>query len=237
MMAAAIPFIQMAAQKAQQQQADVAGMAPDIASIFGGQAQSKYTQQGLQDLINRYKQGMSSQQKMLGQSTGYLQPYNTTGQGAIGQEYSMLQQGQDPTAMVNHIMSTFQQSPAQHASIQAGLGAVSNQLESQGLSQSGLQQKALESYAQNQTADQQQQYLNNILGARQQTIGDLGQLGGFGLGAAGQEGQFTQQSADSLSNLLASQGQAELSQQQAKGQAKSSMWGGIGDIASRILSF
>ena len=100
-----------------------------------------------------------------------------------------------------------------------------NRLESQGLSQSGAEQKALEQFGQQGTAGQQQQFLSNVLGARQQTVGGLQGLSGLGLGAASTSGQLGLQGQQDISQLLQSLGMTGFNKEQADAARTSGMLG------------
>lgn len=189
-------------------------------------------QQGFQDLESQISGGIGEQRQALSSSLGLLSPFQQAGGQAAQEELGLLRGGADPTAQVNRILSQFQQSPAQRASIRTGLDAVQNRLESQGLSQSGAEQEALEKFAQNQTSQQQQQFLQSVLGARGQTLGGLGQLGGLGLGAARAGTQAQLQTAQNIADLMESLGQTQRAQQQQQGGDTSGIIGSIGSLAS-----
>lgn len=209
----------------------VGGGADILGAIFGGRA----TQRGLGDLESQLRAAMAGQQQAMQTGLAGFQPFQQAGGGAVQQELGMLQAGADPTAQVSQILGAFQQSPAQRATIQAGLEAVQNRLQAQGLGASGAQQRALEQFAQQQTAGQQQQFLQNVMGARAQTLGGLGQLGGLGLGAAGGAAQLGLRGQEDISSLLASLGQTQLAQQQARGGMGAGVLGGITSILQSIL--
>jgi len=209
----------------------VGGGADWLSLLLGGRAEEK----GFGDLESQLRAAMGGQQQALTGALTGLAPFQQAGAGAVGQELQMLQAGQDPTAMINQITQAFQQSPAQRATIQAGLGAVQNRLAAQGLGQSGLEQKALEQFAQGTTAQQQQQYLQDVLTGRGQTLSGLGQLGGMGLGAATTGGQFQMQSAENMANLLESLGQTQLAQQFRSGQRTGGEIGSLASILQSIL--
>ncbi len=202
-----------------------------LASIFGGQQ----TQSGLGDLESQIQGGIGEEQRALQQALAGLRPFQQTGATAGASELALLQQGQDPAGMINAILGKFQQSPAQQAAIQAGLGAVSNRAIAQGLGQSGAEQKALEQFAQTQTANQAQQFLNSVLAGRGQTLSGLGQLSGQGLGAAQAGAQAGMRTSEDISSLLGSLGQAQLGGAQQQGSEFGNILGDVGSIASLFL--
>ena len=224
-----------AMQKQQSQEQGIQGMFGDFGNMMGNYFQSKYNIQGLKNLEAMEGQGIDTIKGYTQQSIAGLDPYRTSGNAAESQELSMLQQGRNPTQMVNQILGSFQQSPYQSAAMNAGLDAVRNKMIASGLGGSGAEEKALESYGQGQMSDMQNQYLQNILGARGQTLSGLGQLSGMGLNAAGTEGQIRGQAGQDIAGLLSSMGMAQQKEQQSRGSQKGSFWGGLGDIGSNFI--
>lgn len=200
------------------------GIADIFGSIIGGQQQ----QQGFGDLESQIRAALAGQKGATGQELGLLSPFEKGGLGAFQQELSSLQGSQDPTAFINKTLSQFQQSPAQKATIQAGLGAVQNRLGAQGLGQSGAEQEQLEQFAQQQTAGQQQQFLQNVLGQQARQRGQLQGLAGLGFGAAQSGVGALQGGQVNISDLLESLGQSQLGSAQARAQETQGIAGGIG---------
>jgi hypothetical protein len=229
------------------------GIGDILGSLIGGGQQ----QAGFGDLESQIRAAMAGQGQATQQALGLLKPFQTGGAqafqqelGALGQPGVGLPQEQDPTAFINQALSKFQQSPAQKASIQAGLEAVQNRLGAQGLGGSGAEQEALEQFAQQQTGAQQQQFLQNVLGeqARQQALGGLqlqqrGQtlgalrgLAGLGLGGAQTGAQTILGGQQNIADLLESLGSTQLAAQQARAQQTQQTTGGIGGILGGISS-
>jgi hypothetical protein len=197
------------------------------ANILGAILSSRHNQAAYQDYIGQLRQGITGEQAGLKSSIGFLSPFQQHGAAAGTQELAMLQAGKDPTAMVNQILSGFQQSGAQKATIQAGLTAAQSRMGAQGLGGSGAEAKALEQFAQQQTAGQQQQFLQSVIGARGQTLSGLGQLGGFGLGAAQTETQAELETAENIAKLRQSVGAAQAKAEAAKGGLDTSIIGSV----------
>jgi hypothetical protein len=208
-----------------------AGPANIIGSILG----RRHTQAAYRDYNKQLRAAMSGEQAGLEHSIGYLSPFQQHGVAAGTQELAMLQEGKDPAGFINSIMGRFQQSPAQRAAIHAGLGAAQSRLTSQGLARSGAEQKALENYAQQQTAGQYQQFLQSVLAGRQQTLGGLGQLGQLGLGAAQSEAQAQQQTAEDMAALRQSLGGSEAAAENAKGSEDAGIIGSVGNWLGSIF--
>lgn len=209
----------------------IGGGANLLSLLLGGRGE----QRGFGDIESQLQQALAGERGAIGTALGGLAPFQQAGQAATGQELAMLQAGADPTAQVSRILGAFQQSPAQKATIEAGLSAVQNRLQAQGIGQSGAQQKALEQFAQTGTAGQQQQFLQSVLGARGQTLGGLGGLGQLGLGAAGQMGQLGLRGQEDISSLLQSLGMTQFGAEQAGGQRQAGIIGSIADLLKGIL--
>lgn len=208
------------------------GLADIIGSLIGGQQQ----QAGFGDLEAQLRQAMSGQQGATTKELGLLQPFQQGGAGAFQQELAGLKQEQDPAAFINQALSQFQQSPAQKAGIQAGLTAVQNRAQAQGLGQSGAEQEALEQFAQQQTGTQQQQFLQNVLGLQQRRLSGLGSAAGLGFGAAQQGAGLIQGGQTNIADLLASLGQTQLGAAQAGAQTTQGVAGGIGSSLGGLAS-
>lgn len=207
----------------------LAGILGPLANLFGGIAGGGDIQAGFGDIEKQLQAGIGTQQQFLQQALGQLSPFRTAGVTGIQGALSALQQEGDPTGFVNQILSQFQQSPAQKAGIQSGLTAVQNRLQAQGLGQSGAEQKSLEQFAQQQTGQQQQQFLQNVLGLQQQRISGLSGLGGMGLQAAGQGAQSIFGTGQNISQLQAAIGQAQAQAEAAKAaQKQQEIGGGLG---------
>lgn len=197
------------------------------ANIIGAILSGRHTQAAYQDYEKQLRASMTGEQAGLQHSIGYLSPFQQHGAAAGTQELAMLQEGKDPAGFINSIMGRFQQSPAQSAAIQAGLRAAQSRLTSQGLAQSGAEQKALANYAQQQTAGQYQQFLQSVLAGRQQTLGGLGQLGQLGLGAAQTETQAELQTAQNMAELRQSLGGTQAKAESAKGAEDTAITGSV----------
>jgi hypothetical protein len=214
----------------------LSGVLGPLANLIGGFAGGGNIQAGFGDIEKGLQTGIGTQQQFLQQALGQLSPFRTAGVTGIQGALAALQQEHDPTGFVNQILSQFQQSPAQQAGIQSGLTAVQNRLQAQGLGQSGAEQKELEQFAQQQTGQQQQQFLQNVLGLQQQRISGLSGIGGMGLQAAGQGAQGILGTGANISQLQAAIGQAKAQAEAARAaQKQQEIAGGLG-LASGIGS-
>lgn len=137
---------------------------------------------------------------------------------------------QDPAAFIRQAESGFQQTPAQRFEQQQATQGVQNLLESQGIAGSGAGAQQLAQTIANITGGQQQQYLQNLLGVRQQTLGDLLSAGQLGLGAAGTAARGAFGTGQTLAQLLGQTGQAQYGEDVARGSGINQLMGQVGAI-------
>ena len=231
-------FTPMGANSASSKLSSLFGAGPigSIANIIGSLIGGQQLRKGYQGLEEEIQGGIGQEKMSLAQALGLLSPFQTGGATAFQQSLGLLQQEQDPAAFINKQLAAFQQSPAQKATIQAGLEAVQNRLRSQGLSQSGAEQKALEEFAQQQTSGQQQQFLQNVLGLQSQRLRGLQGLAGLGLGAATTGAQGALQTGTNIADLLESLGMTRLGAAQAEAKGTQRIAGGLGGLISDLGS-
>ena len=159
---------------------------------------------------------------------GLLQPFQQAGVGAIGGLQGML--GEDPTHIINRISGQFTGSPEFTFRKQQAQGALQNQLAAAGLGGSGAAIQQTGQLASNLAGQGQHQFLQDVLGQRQQRMGGLESLFQGGLSAAGTGAGLLGQEGQALGGLA---GAGILGQQQ--GQAN--MLGGLGNLAGLFASF
>lgn len=192
------------------------GLFSGISNLLGGGApdMSGIINQGRQALGQQYDQGL-----------GYLNPYMQAGQNAMGGYQNFLNQYGDPTHMYNDIMSHYSMSPGAQFQMQQGTQAANAAAAANGMLGSGAEQKALMQYGQGIANQDQQQYLNNILGMGNTYLNGMGNLMGQGFGAANAANQNRMGYGNALGQLYGGQAQA-----QAYGQQN--LLGNIGNIIS-----
>ena len=166
---------------------------------------------------------------------GFLSPFQQAGISSLGPLQQLLMQGEDPTALINKIQTQFTQSPAQKAQQEQALSAAKSALAAQGLSGSGLGSQDLAQTVGDVLGRQQQQYLQNVLGVRGQTLGGLGDLTRLGEGAGAQMGQFGMSGAQDIANLMAAQAQAEAEARASSAQGAGGLFGDIGSLFGSIF--
>ena len=187
-----------------------------LARLFGGDPSKPY--QDAQNTYNQYAQKVF----------GYLDPYNQAGQKGLGNWQAMLQKMSDPQAFVNNILSGYKMSPAAQMQLQQGQNAISNAASASGMLGSSAFGGNMAQYAEGLTANDMQNYLNNILGVNRDVLGGYRDISGMGLQAGGQEANYANQQAAANANLAYDQSQAGLANQQG-------MWGDVGDFISNFI--
>ncbi len=131
-----------------------------LSSLFGGGDAQKAAQAAEEQ-----------ERAATGQALGLLSPFQQGGQGALSQLQGLF--GQDPTELINRILGQFQGSPAFDFQKQQAQEAQQNQLASAGLAGSGEAIQRSGQLASGLASQGQQQFLQNVLGQRQQQIGGL----------------------------------------------------------------
>lgn len=164
----------------------------------------------------------------LSKAVGYMDPYEKMGKGALGDYFAQLKQAEDPTQYIGSIMSKYQESPGAQFQRKQGLADISTGAAARGLLGSGAQARSMMKYGQGLSAQDQQQYLQNVLGLRGQTLGGLAGLGQMGEQAAGQMGQWTYGTGENLANL---QSQMAAAQQKQQSQMFGDILGAAGSLA------
>lgn len=150
-------------------------------------------------------------------------PYQEAGTGAIKNYQDWLEGQKDPSGFINKLMGDYQESPyaqyLQKQSVRAGQNAAS----ASGLSGSTPLMQQLQQNAGNIASQDQNQWLQNVLGINTQYGQGQNNLVNTG-----------QNAANSLNNLYTQQGEAAYGQKAGKQQ---DFWNTIGGIGQMIGSF
>jgi len=144
-----------------------------------------------------------------GTATGYLSPYQQTGQQSLSDLHSSLKELSDPQAYYNKIMSGYAESPAAKFQKEQGIQTIENQSEALGLGGSGKEMKDLMSYSQGLASQGQQDYLKNILGIKSGYLSGLQGITGLGEQAGTTMGATQMTGAEDTAKLEAAQAQAK----------------------------
>lgn len=155
------------------------------------------------DVLGGLQSGLGSLQ----QFGGTLAPFQQAGVSALSEFQNAIQpQIKDPVGFINNIASQFQESPGAQFQTQQGIAAANQGGVTSGALGSGAQAKALAQFAQGITSQGQQQFLQNVLGQRQQGLQGLQGLIGTGLSADQLQSQFLQALAAQQAQIGAAKG-------------------------------
>ena len=149
----------------------------DIAGdIFGGEYNSG------SDASRAYSDDIS---KIPGMVHPYYDPYVEAGRKALGQYGQMSSQmASDPTGLINHIMSQYYTSPQLQNQMKSMQTAANNAAAAGGTLGTGAEQSQVMDRAQQLSANDQQQFLQNALGVQGQGMQGLGNINQMGYGAS-----------------------------------------------------
>jgi hypothetical protein len=174
-----------------------------------------------------YDAAMDQYQQWANKSQGTQQPYLDAGTGAIGDYQSWLKGQQDPSGFINNLMGQYQESPYAKYLQQQSMNAGQNAASASGLMGSTPLMQQLQQNAGNIASQDQNQWLQNVLGINTQ----YGQ-GQQNLMSGGQN------AANSLTNMYnqmgQNMGQAAYGKEAGK---KQDFWNTLGGIGSMIGSF
>jgi len=170
-----------------------------------------------------YDKAMEQYQQWANKAQGTQQPYLDAGTGAIGDYQKWLQSQQDPSKFINDQMGNYQESPWAKNLQQQSMNAGQNAASASGLMGSTPLMQQLQNNAGTISSQDQNQWLQNVLGINTQY--------GQGQNNLMQGGQ---NSANSLTNMYnqmgQNMGQAAYGQQAGKNQDRNNMFGGLGSM-------
>lgn len=154
-------------------------------------------------------------------------PYYNAGQGAMGDYEKWLQGQQDPSGFINNLMGQYKESPYAQYEQQQSLRAGQNAASASGLMGSTPMMQQLQQNAGNIASQDQNQWLQNVLGINKQ----------YG---AGQQDMMHggQNAANSLTNLYGQQGQdmSRLAYGRQAGKQQD-FWNTVGGLGNMFGSF
>lgn len=177
-----------------------------------------------QDTDGGYGQARGAIQQGMGQQIGIeqrgeqaYQPYLGAGQYAIPKYEQALGAYADPNALYQQMMSQYRESPELGAQIQAGEQAAGRASSASGMLGSGAEMQHAAERAQSLRGQDIQNYLNRMMGMRQQYLGGLGGLAGMGERAAGGVGQLTGQLGQEIGQGYGGIARADIGEAQQPG--------------------
>ncbi len=174
-----------------------------------------------------YDKAMQQYQQYGNMAAGAQQPYANAGQGAIGNYQQWLQGQKDPSQFVNNLMGGYQESPYAKYMQQQSMNAGQNAASASGLSGSTPLMQQLQQNAGNIASQDQNQWLQNVLGVNTQYGQGQNNLMQGGQNAANQLSNI-------YSNMGNQMGQGAYGKEAGK---QNDWWNTLGGIANIGLSF
>ncbi len=181
-----------------------------LGSLFGG-------------LFGNSGSAYDKNQQWLQQAQNAQQPYANAGQGAIGDYQKWLQSQQDPSKFINDQMGNYQESPWAKNLQQQSMNAGQNAASASGLMGSSPLMQQLQQNAGTISSQDQNQWLQNVLGINTQ----YGQ---------GQQNLMNggQNAANSMGNIFGQMGENAYNKDASR---QNNFWNMMGGAGSMIGSF
>ena len=174
-----------------------------------------------------YDDAAKQYQEWMNRAQGAQQPYADAGKGAIGDYQSWLQGQKDPSGFINNLMGQYKESPYAQNLQQQSMNAGQNAASASGLMGSTPLVQQMQQNAGNIASQDQNQWLQNVLGINTQY--------GQGQNNLMQGGQ---NAANQLSNMYNQMGNSMGENAYNKGASKQNdFWNQMGGIGSIIGSF
>ncbi len=162
-----------------------------------------------------------------GKSIGTQEPYNDAGKGAISDYQTWLEGKKDPSKFVNDQMKNYKESDWAHNLQQQSVNAGQNAASASGLMGSTPMMQQLQQNSNNISSEDQNKYLQNVLGV-DKTYGE----GQNNLVNVGQNASKTM--SDTYNSLGKNMGEAAYGKEAGKQQ---DFWNAIGGAGKMIGSF
>jgi hypothetical protein len=205
------------------------GMDPSMFKDFSDTAQQRFS--GLGQLFgglfgnyaNPYNKAQDAYQNESSKVPQYLNPFFKAGTDSIPDYQNYLKGMSDPSQFINHLMSGYQESPYAKYQQNQSMRAARNMGSASGLGGSTPLTQFAEQQAQGIASGDQQNYLNNVMGANQQYGQGLSGMMNMGYGAGSQLADWQKSQADQMANFAYNKAQAKQNQ-------GSDIWGGLSNI-------
>lgn len=170
-----------------------------------------------------YDKAMEQYQQWANKAQGTQQPFLDAGTGAIGDYQKWLQGQQDPSKFINDQMGNYQESPWAKNLQQQSMNAGQNAASASGLMGSTPLMQQLQQNAGSISSQDQNQWLQNVLGINTQY--------GQGQNNLMQGGQNAANSLTNMYNQMGNNmGQAAYGKEAGKNQDRNNMFGGLGSM-------
>jgi len=190
-------------------------------TLSGGQTQ------GYTDIKRAIEEAQKKLPGYYEQAQSYLQPYQQAGVGALESYQKGLSRMADPQAFYQQMMSGYETSPQAKFQQKQAIRAANQAAAAGGMLGGGAEQKSLADYAQQLTARDQQQWLQNMTGIFGQYLGGEKGISQMGYGAGEEMGGEDIDLGKNLASLLLKKGMAEYGEDVSK-------YGWISDLLKEL---
>ncbi len=170
-----------------------------------------------------YEKARDAYMPYFNQATGYQQPYLQAGNQAVPQYQDWLKGMQDPSGFINSQMGKYQESPWAHNLQTQAIRAGQNMGSASGLSGSTPLMQQMEQNASNISSQDQNQWLQNVLGVNTQYGQGLNNLMGGGQNAANALMHLLYSAAGDMGNMA-------YGQEAGRQQDRNALFGGISNF-------
>lgn len=175
-----------------------------------------------------YEGAMDKYQEWAKKAEDAQSPYANAGREAIPHYQQWLNGMKDPSGFINHLMGQYGESPWAKFQQQQAMRAAQNQGSASGLTGSTPLNQFAQQNARDISSQDQNQWLQNVLGINTQYGQGQNNLIGYG-----------QNSANALTNMYGDMGrqmgEAEYGRKAGEGQDKSNIWGGLLGTAGTVV--
>lgn len=187
---------------------------------------------------SQYAEGMQPGMQRIDEATrratGYLQPWQTAGQTGLTNYMDMLKRYQNPEEMYNNIMGGWKMSQGTQSRLGGAMDALKNSMAARGMMGSGQEMKDIGKTYEDYAAQDQQQYLNNILGIGQTGLQGNANLSQWGQNAGTNMGGYEMQGAQDITSMMNAIAAAQAAQAANENKENSDLFGGIGSIVGKV---
>jgi len=206
------------------------GQKAGIGGGIGGLIGSLFGDDGSDAFADEMEKAIREGRLTTDEANKLLDPFKKAGLGQLGFLQDYINQSKDPGAVYNKLMSGYEESPLakiqQEQSKDAALAGAS----ASGMLGSTSMMNDIQNRAQQISSQDQGNYLQNLLGIRNQGAGMASNLYGQGLGAAGQQSSNLANFVRSMMEARGGIGQAR----QMGAQSGNNFMSGIGSIAGML---
>lgn len=195
----------------------------DILGFVSGFGKKNAIGNATDALVGGYNQGINTIGNENTRIQGYLNPYMTAGDNAVGQEQALL--GLGDSAASRNAIERLRSSPIFQSILSSGNANLLGNASATGGLRGGNMQDALARFGGDALAQFYQQQLGNLFG-----------LSGQGLNAINSSGQFGANAADNIASLQSSIGKAQAGGILGKGAVDQQLWGQVGNTVNDVFN-